>query len=457
MPFQAKQKAVTVNVFHPTKPHSTQAVVLDDPARFKILRAGRKWRKTSLMVSMLMGKAIQNKCAYPNCQANHGYAYIAPSLKQAKRIVWNDHVDRLLTHFKEAGLPFTPNNSELTITFPSGGRFEVFGVENKEAIRGISNWAFVCGDEYDDWDEDIWPAIMRYNLLPHKAGAMLAGTPKGKSGLWRMENRVNEDTGEALFKSFHYTSHDNDELDKEELEAIVKEAKAFGDDYYQQEILAEYIKPYGVVYKEFSERAQYVPLKYNPNLPVHLAIDPGVNDPTAIIWIQPEENWLNVIDYHEESNESVEYFASIIKGRGYHNPSLIVIDPAGAARTQAAGTNTHSVVAEYKRLNLYPTTLAFNPQFKDRIRAGHKMMPRLRIANNVKECQRFLDVINNYRYPEKKANLLDQQNEKPIHNWASHGASAFEYYAMVAPRREEGFDEGDFPEFDAISKDGWYA
>lgn len=405
-------KKIQVNTFYPTKPHSKQLEVLDDTSRFKLLRAGRKFRKTSLIISRLIEGALETGLTYP---------YIAPSKVQAKNIVWDDHIQRILGHFKESGLPYKTNEVELSIRFPNGGKVQLFGVENKEALRGISNWGGIGADEYDDWAEDIWPTIIRPNLITHRAWAIIAGTPKGKRGMYRMSQSPD-------WKEFHFTSYDNPDLDREELDELIDEYKSYGEDYFQQEIMAEYVKPIGVVYKEFSEENQVKEFDYDPALPLHIAWDFGVNDPTAMVWIQPHGSDIRVVDYYEAGDTSIEHFVQVINSKPYGAVSMHVGDIAGRARNLVTGT---SVIDELARYNMYVVTNSI-PNLVEQIRIAHKVMPRVFVAKK-QETERFIDVLNNYKYPEpKKETAINQSNEVPLHDQYSHGARAFEYYCWNA-------------------------
>ena len=75
---------IPVNLFAPTNPHLGQLQVLNDPSRFKVLRAGRKWRKTSLGVSYLNELAAL-------CDKKLTYPFILPFQTQARDSVWKDH------------------------------------------------------------------------------------------------------------------------------------------------------------------------------------------------------------------------------------------------------------------------------------------------------------------------------------------------------------------------------
>lgn len=420
---------VTVNVFHPTQPHAKQAEVLeaiDNGARFVLLRAGRKFRKTSLIISRLIEGALETGLTYP---------YIAPSKVQAKNIAWNDHIQRILNHFSDKKLPYKVNEVELSVTFPNGGKIQLYGVENKEALRGISNWGGIGCDEYDDWSEDIWPLVIRPNLTVHKAWAIIAGTPKGKRGMFRMSQS-------GVFKEFHYTSYANPDLSTDELAELEKEYQAYGEEFYRQEIMAEYVKPMGVVYGEFSEEFQIKEFSYDSNLPLHVSWDFGVNDSTAMIWLQPNDNELRVIDYYEASNAKIEHFVQVLKSKPYQNVSMHIGDIAGRARQLNTGT---SVIEELEKENIYVRTNHI-PDIPSQVRVAHKFVPRL-IVSKRPGTERFVDILNNYKYPDaKKETALNQQNEIPMHDQFSHGAKAFEYYcwdinltlpSSIIPRKRE--------------------
>lgn len=463
-------KRVDINVFYPGAAHEKQKLVKDDPARFKLVRCGRKFGKTKMLIGWLMERAIKNQCAYhgdkcPNKETGLKFPYVAPFRKQAKDIVWGDHVAQLLRHFdKEVGPGFyKKNESNLSITFPSGGTFQLFGAENPDALRGGSDWGAFALDEYDDWPEDTWELVIRFNLGTHKAPAIIAGTPKGKGGMYRKE-MVEDSNGNRIWKSYHYPSSENPSLPEGELEQLIEEYKGYGEDYYNQEILAEYVKPIGVVYKEFSETKQVSSkVKYEPDLPLHVTWDFGVNDPTAIIWIQPDlEGNLRIIDYHEESNANLEHFVNVVNGKPYKKPSLHTGDIAGRARNLVTG---QSIVDELKKNGIYVVTRPI-PNIEEQVRKTHQIIPRLRVkapdkGSNIEgnlnfSTARFVDVLNNYRYPKKNENLVVQKNEQPIHNQWSHGARALEYYAWNV-----GYTSGSYEDYGAeqaieLARDGTY-
>jgi phage terminase large subunit len=435
-PCDYTMRTVEVNSFYPTRPHAKQQEVLDHSGRFKVLVAGRKWRKTSLAVSWLMEQAMTTSLSYP---------YIAPSRVQAKNIVWDDHISRLLEHFRVQGFPYKTNESELSVEFPiSGGKLQLFGVENKESLRGISNWGAVVCDEYDDWGEDIWPLIIRPNLIPNKAAALICGTPKGKRGLWRLSQNPD-------WAAFQYSTFDNPDIDREELESLAAEFKQYGIDYYNQEILAKFVKPQGTVYKEWDELTQLKEFDYDPNLPLHRTWDFGINDATSVIWIQPYGGEFRVVDYYEASDADISHFVAVCNNKPYRKATFDAGDIAGRARSLVTGK---SVIDELKLQGINVRTSPI-PDIPTQIRHAHKFIPSLFVAKK-ESTERFVDVLSNYKYPASKSEkTINQSNEIPLHDQFSHGARALEYYfwnvqAAIAPVL------ADLPDDRLFDSDGFY-
>lgn len=405
------EQSLEFNAFYPSWPHTTQSVVLDsldNGERFVMLRAGRKWRKTSLMISWLFERAMETGLTT---------AFIAPNRIQAKNIVWDDHIIRMTNELTRVGIPFKTNESELSVEIGSS-KVQLYGVENKEAMRGISNWGAVAGDEYDDWQEDIWQEIIRPNLIPHKAPAIIGGTPKGFHNLWKLEQG-------KIFKPFHYTSYDNPDIDPEELKALEVEYKEMGMGTYRQEILAEYEKPEGTVYAEWDMDKQYRWFTYDKNLPLHISWDFGVNDPTSLVFIQPFQGEIRVVDYYEASNANLKHFTDWISEH-YPDKKIEVETGDIAGRARNLITNK-SVISEARSLGHQIRTTPI-PDIDTQIRNAHRSIGRLYVSNANPNTERFVECLLNYKYPSKPTTLINQENETPIHDEFSHGMRAFEYY-----------------------------
>lgn len=180
----------------------------------------------------------------------------------------------------------------------------------------------------------------------------------------------------------------------------------------------------GRVYSDWDVSSRFLPFAYDPNLPLHLSWDFGINDPTVVLFIQPNGSELRLVDYYEASDANIEHFVQIINAKPYHKPSLETGDVAGNARELTSGK---SPISELARLGHHVRTSQI-PNIPIQIRHAHRFIPRLYVSSTNPACERFKECLTFYRYPEKKETVIDQSNEIPIHDEFSHAMRALEYY-----------------------------
>lgn len=388
------------------KLHKAQAQIAQDKHRFRVVVCGRRFGKTTLSVLEMLSFAYHK----PKSRV----VYIAPTIKQARDIAW-----RMLKSIAKPMIVGKPNETRLELTVQaSDGTSEVWlrGTENVESLRG-QGIDFMVLDEVasmKDWAE-TWEEVLRPTLTDTRGDVIFVGTPKGYNHFYSLYMKQHKDKD---YKSFRFTSYDNPFLPKEEIEKAKQEMEA---ESFEQEYMAEFRRFVGMVYKEWKMDKQFVPLSYDPALPLHLSIDFGVNDPTALIWVQPMGGEYRVVDYYEASNASVDHFIAVIRGKPYKDLALVTGDPAGKARSITTGT---SPIQEYKKHGINVKTRD-GMKIEDQIRITHKYIPSLFVSNKL---ERFRDCLLGYRYPEKSNSLINQSNEKPIHDEYSHAMRALEYY-----------------------------
>lgn len=346
--------------------------------------------------------------------------YIAPTYRQAKLIMWQ----MLLDLIPEQAI-HKRNETELIIWLRNGSTISLKGADNPDSLRGV-RIDFCVFDEaafIEKWEE-VW-TVMRPTLADSKAEVWFISTPNGFNHFKDMSERNDQD-----WVYFHYTTYDNPHITPSEIEAMRDEMDS---DSFAQEILGKFVKRVGVVYDWDSERL-YKPFDYDPNLPLHLTWDFGVNDPTAIVFIQPHGNFYRIIDYIERSDGNIESFVAEINAKGYKIPSFETGDIAGLARELTTGK---SPIEQLRRHNHFIKTEKI-PDIPSQVRNMHRFVQNIYISSSVRSCERVRECFLNYRYPVKRDNLVNQSNEIPIHDQYSHCMRALEYYFWnyKQPRRE---------------------
>lgn len=379
-----------------------QTLVAKDTARFLCLNCGRRSGKSYFSALKLIFFAAKNP-------ESVSY-YVSPSYKQSKAIMWE-----MIKKLAPKGLIVKANESSLEFEIANGARILLKGADAEpDSLRGVKIDYLVCDEvsSFRNWDV-VWDKVLRPTLIDSKGKALFISTPQGHN-FWFDFYNIQENG----FKSYSFSTYDNEYIDREEIEKLKRD---MSEDDFRQEILAEFVTVAGQVYKEWSFKNQFVALDYDPLLELHLTFDFGVNDPTAIIWLQRQGGEFRVIDYYEANNANIDHFVQVIRSKPYKEPSFICGDAAGKARSIVSNT---SPIDEYARQGIFIRTLD-GLLIPDQIRITHKYIRSLYVSNRL---QRIRDCILNYAYPKKKENISNQSNEIPIHNEFSHGMRALEYY-----------------------------
>lgn len=388
--------------------HPNQRKIISSNKRFRVAVCGRRFGKTLMSIWEMYGFAAFNR--------GTKIIYIAPTIKQARDICWAE-----LKKVTKGAWSKAPNETRLEIYLKcnGGGESEIWlrGSENIESLRGL-RIDFLIVDEVASITEwtSVWREVLRPTLVDKRGCALFTGTPKGLNHFYQMYLNEKSDPN---WESFRFTSYDNPFIPKDEIDAAKFEAEGTNTmDEFRQEYLAEFVTVSGQVYKEWDPTKQFVQLDYEPSLPLYVSMDFGVNDPTAIIWMQRNQGEYRVIDYYEASDANISHFLQVIRSKPYKEPELYCGDPAGRARNVVTGT---SIIDEYSKSGIFIRTVD-GVKIPDQVRITHKYMKSMLVSDRLGQ---FRDCILNYRYPSKES--IVGSNEIPLHDKWSHGMRALEY------------------------------
>lgn len=424
-----------------------QKLARDCKARFLVFVAGRKARKTTFIVNRLLFKAAADPRGLT-------YPYIAPFRKQAKEIVWDDHLARILTLLSNYDINYSLNRSDLTIYFPdSGGKFQVTGADNAEALRGKSDWGGVGCDEYASFKPYIWQEIIRPNLQVHKAWAIIGGTPKGYGNdLYKMaklgdHNHIIDDNKSVLdpdFMTFHATSYDNIYLPEGEVESIKRTTTQ---DYFNQEYLALFTRFTGLIYPEFDSiiHVSWFDHEKNSHADYLSAIDFAVRGFTAaLIGKIDTEGDIWIMDEYKEQGEIASTHATAIKQKillySDIDKQITYGDPAGWMTTQQAnetnqkqfnGKMMWSLADEYIEDGL-PLIQANNE-----VTAGINYVKQLFHNKKIHihaRCTKLIDELMQYQWKEQSQTRIGEEEEpEKVRKINDHLVDCLRYLAFSKP------------------------
>lgn len=209
-----------------------QKQVFTDPHRFKVIAAGRRCGKSRLSAVTLLVEAL-------NCPKGSCVMYVAPTLGQARTIIFD-----LL---QELGRPIikSAHINNLEITLVNDIKILVRGADNPDSLRGVS-LSYLVMDEVAFIKAEIWEKVLRAALSDKKGRAMFISTPSGRNHFydWYQLGQSGED---EEWKSWHFTTADNETIDPKEIEAAKRTLSSFA---FNQEYMSSFNNAGAGLFKE---------------------------------------------------------------------------------------------------------------------------------------------------------------------------------------------------------------
>ncbi len=225
-------------------PHPGQQIVRREARRWNFLSAGRRWRKTTLFMSIMVEAALAGKRVISG----------APTYDQT-RIGWEE------AQHAAAGVG-TFTLTDKVFKFPGGGRITYRSLDDPDNARGHTADLVVI-DEAGDVAEAAWYEVCRPMLMDTGGEAWIGGTPKGRNWFWR-EYMAAQDQSDAatwnaptlgciitrqgLVRRPHQL--ENPHVPWAELEQMFR---TLPERVFRQEILAEFIEDAGGVFRGVHE------------------------------------------------------------------------------------------------------------------------------------------------------------------------------------------------------------
>ncbi|MDR3361667.1 MAG: terminase family protein [Desulfovibrio sp.] len=405
----------------PYRPRPLQTAFHEGAGRYAVLLTHRRFGKTVCVVNDLIRDSVR---AGNTLRAWRG-AYVAPFLKQAKKVAW----DYLKYYARPLpGAKF--NESELRVDFANGARITLFGADNAEGLRGMY-LDYAALDECADINRSVWTLQVRPMLADRQGRVVFTGTPQGMNNLLYdvYEQALGDPETWALFV---YRASETGYVPEEEL---AKARADMGEDEYNQEFECSFAAAVRGAYwsreidaLESAGRIGLVP--YEPALPVNTSWDLGMDDATAIWFFQvePRGDW-RVIDYYENSGEGLAHYAALLKSRGYAYgrhiaPHDIMVRELGTGKSRFETARELGVRFSPCR----------NLPVIDGINAVRRQLPNCFF--DAKKCAEGLKAIRQYR---KTWNERMDVYGAPQHDWTSHAADALRYavIGMITERKDE--------------------
>lgn len=277
-----------------------QLKIKQSKARFKIVRAGRKFGKTTLAERIAM-----DGLGPPNSTWWH----IAPTYKQAKLISW----DKFKRIIPAEAMGKKPNDTDLIITLKNGSRLYLMGSDDEDSLRGPEPNGITL-EEAAFHKPDVWSKVLRPNLMPKKGPAYFITTPCGYNWFKDLEDEARRliSLGNPEWACFHFSCFDNPHISRQEIEDARRDCDT--DEIWRQEYLAEYESSVGRVFSAFTDNRHVKKIELpSGQFEAYRSVDWGMRDDTACLWAFIRDKKLCVYREYAENNLSAPQQASVIK------------------------------------------------------------------------------------------------------------------------------------------------
>lgn len=337
--------------------HEKQAQVYQSPARFRVLVAGRRWGKTHIARAELCVRALRG--------GKGRYWYVAPTLKAAKDIFWDDLKDALHPSWVEK-----INESELSARLRNGAELRLHGADNPDDLVG-RGLRFCVLDEFADMKPEAWERAIRPALADYRAPALFIGTPKSFNHFHALfERGQSTDDRWASWASWQFKSIDNPTLDPVEID----EARHTTDPRtFRQEWEASFEAVAGRAYYAFDRAKHRRAVQLQSGAWVGISFDFNVQPSTGVIFQRIGDEchvWRELWVAHaggEATRAAALRAKQLLTDAGWHGPIRLYGDASGQA-AKTTGPADHAVLREvFPHASWYiPKS---NPHVRDRVAA----------------------------------------------------------------------------------------
>jgi len=257
--------------------HKNQQTIHESRARFKVIKAGKRFGKTKW--------ALFEICRAAGLVQNGMFWYIAPTYKQAKNIAW-----RALNWMLPKETVRRSVENELSKTLTTGSTIQLIGADISESLRG-PELDGVIFDEAAYTNGDVWESIIRGQLLGHKTKtkrfAYFISSPNKNGRNWfssfherAMAKRM---AGDKSWEGWYYTIYDNPTLDMEEVDNMRQDTT---DDKWDLEYMALESAHSGIIYSEFNFNTHVHDTPIEKLELTVRGLDWGIDHPTVCLWVE---------------------------------------------------------------------------------------------------------------------------------------------------------------------------
>lgn len=396
--------------FRPYQVPIIRAIENDGYKRAVILLP-RRAGKDFLCLQIALRQALRETCTI---------FYIFPTYSNARKAIWD-----AITIDGKRMLDFFPdeickkNSSEMKITLINHSIIQFMGSTEYDRLRGTNPYMCIFS-EYAYQNPMAYQTI-RPILAANNGKAIMISTTFGKNHFYDLYQLAkNSDDWFCYLKTVDETMHISEE-------ALSQERAQMSEDMYQQEYYCSFERGVsGAVFAKImnelriNNRLQSVP--WERSFEVHTSWDIGYADSTAIIFFQVIGTVVHVIDYYENSQQSLDHYIKYLDTKPYKYGKHVA--PHDIAN--------HSFSTGVSRIEMAASLgidfiVAPKLPVQDSIEAAKVALAKCYIDGE--KCSQLIKNFNLYRYEWDDRRQMYKNTF--FHGPESHAVDAFKYLAVT--------------------------
>lgn len=374
--------------------------------RWKFVVAHRRAGKSVAAVNEMIKRALENTRVDPPPR----YAYVGPSFDQTKDLIWG-----YLKQFA-GGIPGVRFlEGDLMCVLPNGASIRLYGgAAAYERMRGLY-FDGIMLDEFPLLNPAVFSTVVRPCLADYRGWAIISGTSNGDDHFAELYNKnKDKDSWEILVIPVTHTNA----LHPDE---VLEMTEDMSPEEYAREMLCSFDAPiegayYGEAINKLQLEGRITNVPHQPDLPVYTWWDLGIDDYTAIWYIQFAGREIHVIRYQQFTGKGIPEIVTQMKVHGYNFGGHLLPHDI-KARELGTGKTRLEILQALLGDEVYVVPLH---KVEDGIEAVKSMLPIM--AFDKTNAEDGISSLKNYHKNTKTG--------KPVHNWASHGADSARTGAM---------------------------
>lgn len=357
------------------------------------------------------------------------YYYFFPEFAQGRRVIWDgidgagfafrDHIPDILV--KQAHV------TDMKIVLVNGSIIQIIGTDKYDKVRG-SNPVGCVFSEFAYQNPAAWD-VVRPILGENGGWAVFNSTPLGKNHFFDLYDSAKKNP--KWYTALVTVEDSVDENGNRYVsEDVIEEDRLSGmpEEMIQQEYYCDFTaNSQGFYYlsllTDADNEGRITNVPADPALQVETWWDIGVGDSTAIWFTQTVGKELRVINYYQNNGVGIDHYAKHIQNLPYIYSSHNF--PHDMGNTEFGTGRTRMEMAEELftgvRLNTLPKL-----SLEDGINAARIVMPRCYF--DITKCEKGIKAL--YNYHRQWDDRTQEYKDRPKHDWSSHAADAFRYFAI---------------------------